>query len=76
MGDECIVNEEFVGDNISDLLKWRCEPQSWFLDKESSQLVFTSDDRTDYWQNTHYGFRADNFRMATKVKALSKSNKR
>ncbi len=82
MSIKCIVNENFLGDNISDLLEWRCEPQSWFLDKESSQLVFISDEKTDYWQNTHYGFRADNghflyaktnsnFRMTTKVKALS-----
>ncbi|WP_428911678.1 DUF1349 domain-containing protein [Niallia sp. Krafla_26] len=80
-----ILNENFESERLSNELQWRCEPRKWFLDKNASQLVLETDEETDYWQKTHYGFQADNghflyattnknFRMTTKVK-LSPRNK-
>jgi uncharacterized protein len=79
-----IINEQFNRDRLNNRLEWRCEPKNWFIDQGSSQLVLKTDQETDYWQKTHYGFEADNghflytkttknFRMTAKVKALPKS---
>lgn len=79
-----ILYEKFESEGLSEILEWRCEPKKWFLDKTSSQLVLETDEETDYWQKTHYGFQVDNghflyiktnknFRMTTKVQALPRS---
>jgi len=39
-------------------LKWHCEPSSWEIKENRLQIV--CDGETDFWQRTHYGFRADN----------------
>lgn len=73
-----ILYEDFGGERLNDKLEWRCEPKKWEI--SSSKLVLETDERTDYWQRTHYGFQADNghflyaktkknFRMTTKVEA-------
>ncbi len=78
---EWILNENFDGESLNEMLEWRCEPKKWFIDKTSAQLVLETDEETDYWQKTHYGFEVDNghflytrtnknFRMTTKVVAL------
>ncbi|TRZ40583.1 DUF1349 domain-containing protein [Niallia circulans] len=79
-----ILQENFEGTELNSLLKWRCEPKTWVIDRSSSQLKVETDLETDYWQKTHYGFEVDNghflyvqtdknFRMTTKVKAFPKS---
>lgn len=84
MKTNIILNENFENQRLSDKLVWQCEPKEWFIDKSSSQLVIKTDENTDYWQKTHYGFEADNghflytetnknFRITTKVKTLPKS---
>lgn len=84
MAKERILDEKFDGEELNSLLEWRCEPEKWFIDTANSQLVFETDQDTDYWQKTHYGFEADNghflyaktnknFRMTTKVEAFPKS---
>lgn len=84
MVKQWILEEKFESEQLNSLLEWRCEPKNWFLDTTSSQLVLQTDQETDYWQKTHYGFEADNghflymktdknFRMTTKVKTIPKS---
>lgn len=84
MKNNIILNENFENQKLSDKLVWQCEPKEWFIDKSSSELVIKTDENTDYWQKTHYGFEADNghflytetnknFRITTKVKTLPKS---
>ncbi|WP_245579645.1 DUF1349 domain-containing protein [Alteribacter aurantiacus] len=79
-----ILNEHFEDNRLSDDLKWFCEPKEWFIEKNSSELVMHTDENTDYWKKTHYGFEADNghflyketnknFRLTTKVKTKPKS---
>lgn len=66
---------------VIDHLKWHEEPKEWFIEEEGSKLVLFTDENTDFWQNTHYGFQRDdghflyfetdeNFRMATKVTVI------
>ena len=55
-----ILNERFDGKSYDDKLDWYCEPENWFLDEALGRLVIHTADRTDYWQKTGYGFRADN----------------
>lgn len=38
--------------------RWVNEPSDWRLD--GGDLVMTTDDRTDFWRETHYGFTRDN----------------
>lgn len=37
--------------------KWHCEPPSWDLTENA--LTLTTGEKTDFWQNTFYGFRRD-----------------
>ncbi|SES25947.1 DUF1349 domain-containing protein [Salisediminibacterium halotolerans] len=84
MKTKMIFNDYFEGNRLSDELSWFCEPDKWFIDTHSSQLVLKTDKNTDYWQKTHYGFQADNghflyreinknFRLTTKVSAKPES---
>jgi regulation of enolase protein 1 (concanavalin A-like superfamily) len=40
--------------------RWHNEPKHWKLDKDNSALNVTTDDHTDFWQQTSYGFARDN----------------
>lgn len=82
MNKNWILKEDFKGESLSDILKWRCEPSNWHVN--SSNLILETDEGTDYWQKTHYGFQVDNghflytetmknFRMTTMVEAFPKS---
>ncbi|MFE8703063.1 DUF1349 domain-containing protein [Cytobacillus sp. FJAT-54145] len=82
MNKNWILYEDFKGESLSDILKWRCEPSNWHVN--SSKLILETDEGTDYWQKTHYGFQVDNghflytetmknFRMTTMVEAFPKS---
>lgn len=84
MNKNLILYESFEKESLGNLLRWRCEPRKWFLDTSSSQLVLETDEKTDYWQKTHYDFQADNghflytktsknFRMTTKVTITPKN---
>lgn len=39
---------------------WHAEPGSWALDSASRVLTLRTTGPADFWQRTHYGFRADN----------------
>jgi len=51
------LNENFELPKLNDRLKWYHEPTSWKL--KNRQLQITPDESTDFWQRTHYGFKAD-----------------
>ena len=38
--------------------RWLNEPRAWRLDRDG--LAVTTDDKTDFWRETHYGFIRDN----------------
>jgi len=50
--------ESFDQQELNPQLKWHCEPKNWKI--EDNQLQIATDPATDFWQKTHYGFRADN----------------
>ena len=52
--------EAFEAATISPRLQWHCPPERWQLDPVARCLQLWTDSHTDYWQRTHYGFRADN----------------
>lgn len=72
MKKELILYENFENESLGNLLRWRCAPRKWFLDTSSSQLVLETDEKTDYWQKTHYGFKQimDIFFIQKQVKIL------
>lgn len=51
-----MIEERFDGPSASPLLKWFNEPDRWELD---GCLRVWANAGTDFWQRTHYGFRAD-----------------
>jgi len=53
-----ILNERFKGQGPDDRLQWLNPPLAWSLEPEG--LVVQPARETDFWQQTHYGFRADN----------------
>ncbi|WP_373044009.1 DUF1349 domain-containing protein [Vulgatibacter sp.] len=52
------LHEEFRGPALHPALRWRAPPAAFRL--ENGRLVVEPDEKTDYWQQTHYGFRVDN----------------
>lgn len=44
--------EEFLADAV-----WHCEPPEWLL--RGNTLTLTTGEKTDFWQDTFYGFRRD-----------------
>ncbi|KWW22048.1 hypothetical protein AS888_04690 [Peribacillus simplex] len=76
-----ILMEEFNhASGFGTKLTWHSEPKAWSINAEDSVLVIKTDNQTDFWQKTHYGFQADNghflylevngdFRLTTKVKS-------
>jgi len=55
-----LLNETFDGAALHPLLKWMNPPSTWRIDGARSRLLLEPDAPTDFWQETHYGFRADN----------------
>lgn len=53
-----VLNETFSNETLHPLLKWMNPPSRWFLGQPN--LAIEPDGETDFWQQTHYGFRADN----------------
>jgi uncharacterized protein len=51
------LNERFNGPALDARLKWMNPPPAWRL--ESAGLIVRPAAETDFWQRTHYGFRAD-----------------
>jgi regulation of enolase protein 1 (concanavalin A-like superfamily) len=71
------LNERFKGPALDARLKWLNPPPAWSLG--SRGLLVRPAAETDFWQRTHYGFRADsghflyldvagNFSLTTKVR--------
>jgi len=72
------LREAFNREDLDPRLQWLNPPQSWSVDVVESLLVVEPSVGSDFWQRTHYGFRADNgsflyvslgydFRMSTTV---------
>jgi len=70
-----VIEERFAGE-LDGRLRWMNEPARW---RASEGLELETDAQTDFWQRTHYGFRADNghllfaewtgdFEMTTRVR--------
>jgi regulation of enolase protein 1 (concanavalin A-like superfamily) len=53
-----ILNERFKGPALDGRLQWLNPPLAWSM--EPAGLVVRPAAETDFWQQTHYGFRADN----------------
>jgi regulation of enolase protein 1 (concanavalin A-like superfamily) len=54
------LHESFSTPNLSPELRWHCEPARWSIHPEGGFLRVEPEAGTDFWQRTHYGFRADN----------------
>jgi uncharacterized protein len=52
-----LIGESFSGPALDPRLRWLNEPQRWSLDQ---CLRVHPAAQSDFWQRTHYGFRADN----------------
>ncbi len=50
----------FVSPSLDERLKWLNPPPRWEVDPEDHTLVIYPGGKTDFWQQTHYRFRADN----------------
>ncbi len=55
---ESILSERFKGPTLDARLQWLNRPPAWSV--ESAGLLVQPAAKTDFWQQTHYGFRADN----------------
>ena len=73
------LREGFDRAELDPRLKWMNPPPIWTVEESESVLVVQPAGSTDFWQKTHYGFRADNgcflcagvdhdFRMGTRVR--------
>lgn len=56
--NKLILNEQFSKLQPDKRLTWHTEPASWQI--REGQLFLKTEDNTDFWQKTHYGFSADN----------------
>lgn len=50
---------DFTSEKLDPRLRWLNPPTRWDLDSEKAVLRIETDADTDFWQRTHYGFRAD-----------------
>jgi regulation of enolase protein 1 (concanavalin A-like superfamily) len=53
------LHETFVGPGLDPRLAWLNEPPVWAVDPAGRCLRVHPAAGTDFWQRTHYGFRAD-----------------
>ncbi len=54
-----ILDERFIQSALDPRLRWLNPPPTWAVDPSRPALVVQPAARTDFWQQTHYGFRAD-----------------
>ena len=54
-----ILAERFNQSALDPRLRWLNPPPTWTVDSSQPALVVQSAALTDFWQETHYGFRAD-----------------
>jgi len=52
------IHESFAGPKVHPAFTWHCEPARWAVG--DGRLRVEPEAGTDFWQRTHYGFRADN----------------
>lgn len=57
---EIWLDETFDAPNFDPRLQWFHAPQKWSIQPDGSVLRVEPEAKTDYWQKTHYGFKADN----------------
>lgn len=55
-----IFSSSFDSPVLDPALAWFCPPKHWGIQPGTGTLMIEPDARTDFWQRTHYGFRADN----------------
>jgi len=55
-----LLREDFRSRLFDSRLRWLNEPKRWHVDRAKGALVIAPDAGTDFWQRTHYQFRADN----------------
>lgn len=55
-----ILDERFHQPSLDPRLRWLNPPPTWTVDSSLPALVVQPAAATDFWQETHYGFRADN----------------
>ncbi len=55
-----ILDERFNQPSLDPRLRWFNPPLTWAVDPSLPALVVQPAAATDFWQETHYGFRADN----------------
>lgn len=57
--NEPVLYESFDTPGLDDRLAWFHPPRVWSINPAASTLVIEPEAKTDYWQKTHYGFKAD-----------------
>jgi regulation of enolase protein 1 (concanavalin A-like superfamily) len=55
-----ILDERFNQPALNPRLSWLNPPPTWTVDSSLPALIVQPAAPTDFWQQTHYGFRADN----------------
>ncbi len=55
-----ILRERFQQPALDPRLRWLNPPPTWTVDAALPALIVQPAAATDFWQQTHYGFRADN----------------
>jgi len=55
-----ILDERFNQPALDPRLRWLNPPPNWTVDSSLPALIVHPAAPTDFWQETHYGFRADN----------------
>lgn len=58
MTESILFRDHFTGSTIKPRLEWFNEPTHWEL--ANGKLVLYTDEKTDFWARTHYGFINDN----------------
>ena len=55
-----VIDDRFMLPVFDPRLRWLNPPPTWAVDSSLPALVVQPAAATDFWQETHYGFRADN----------------
>ena len=54
-----MIEEYFDKSELNPQLRWINEPEAWSVDTAARRLIIWPGAETDFWQKTHYGFKAD-----------------